>query len=138
MFSAALGLLVAHFLAGAVDRSRPFVSHHAVHLFIAHAKDPGFPSDHATGGFAIAMAVWLYDRTFGALLFALAGLLSFARVYAGTHYPGDVLAGAAIGAAAALVLHLPPLRPIVEWIADRCSELWDRILGGVAVRRPSP
>src|SRR3954453_3400174 len=44
--SAGLALLVAHFIAGAVDRARPFVDHPHAHLFLAHAADPGFPRDH--------------------------------------------------------------------------------------------
>ena len=60
--SAGVALMVAHFLAAAIDRHRPFVDHPLAHNFLAHASDPGFPSDHATGAFAIAFALVLRDR----------------------------------------------------------------------------
>jgi undecaprenyl-diphosphatase len=60
--SAALALAVGKVISELVDRARPFVQEpHGVHLFTGHAADPGFPSDHATGAFAVAMAIWLRD-----------------------------------------------------------------------------
>lgn len=111
--SAALALLIAHFLAGAVDRPRPFVTHPGAHLFVNHAADPGFPSDHATAAFAIAMALWLRLRVIGAAALVLAAVLALARVAIGVHYPADVVAGAAIGMASAIVLWAPPARRLV-------------------------
>ena len=70
--SAALGLAVAAVVSRLVDRPRPFVAHHGVHLFAAHAADPGFPSDHATAAFAIAVALLLRSRTWGLLALAAA------------------------------------------------------------------
>src|SRR3954464_10286892 len=53
--STGIALALARVFPGLVDRPRPFVPHHgAVHMFAAHAADPGFPSDHATASFAIA------------------------------------------------------------------------------------
>ena len=56
-------------------------------------------------------------------------MLSFARVYVGTHYPGDVIAGALIGIVAANALYaLGPSRRLLEAVAQRCGELWDRVV----------
>ena len=127
--AAGLALLVNQPIAHWIDRARPYVAHPAhAHLLISRSPDPSFPSDHATGGFAIATAVWLYDRVSGAVLFGLAALLGFSRVFVGAHYPSDVVAGAAFGAAVALVLRLPPLRVQLERVAGWCSRLWDRLL----------
>jgi undecaprenyl-diphosphatase len=127
--AAGVALLINQPITHWVDRARPYVAHpgHA-HLLISRSHDPSFPSDHATGAFAIATAVWFYDRVSGAVLFGLAALLAFSRVFVGTHYPGDVIGGAAIGVAVALVLRLPPLRAQLERLAGSCSRLWDRML----------
>ncbi len=127
--SAALALLINQPIAHAVDRARPYVAHpHAAHLLISRSHDPSFPSDHATGAFAIAVAIWFYDRVVGGILLALAGLLAFARVYVGTHYPSDVLAGAAIGTLVALALRWRPIRAQLERVAFACSALWEQML----------
>ena len=80
--------------------------------------DPGFPSDHATGAFAIAFALVLRDRMVGIVALALAVVLSFGRVALGVHYPSDVFAGAVLGLGAALVLWIPALRERVDRLAD--------------------
>jgi len=99
--SAVVALVVARFLAAAIDRNRPFVDHPLAHNFLAHASDPGFPSDHATAAFAIAVAILLRDRRWGAVALVFATVLAVGRVAMGVHYPSDVLAGAALGAAIA-------------------------------------
>jgi undecaprenyl-diphosphatase len=127
--SAALSLLLNQPIAHLVERTRPYLAHPAhAHLLIARSHDPSFPSDHATGAFALAFGIWLYDRTIGTVLLVLAAILSFARVYVGTHYPGDVLAGALIGVAVAGVLYrLKPTRRLIGTVARRCGALWDRV-----------
>jgi undecaprenyl-diphosphatase len=134
--AAGLALLIAQPIANAIDRARPFVAHPSQsHLLVGRSTDPSFPSDHATGAFAIAVAIWLYDRTLGTVFVALAVLMSFARVYVGVHYPGDVVGGAILGAAVALLLRWSPLRRILERAADFCSQLWDRIVQAVLGHR---
>jgi undecaprenyl-diphosphatase len=133
--SAGLGLAVAQVLSRLVDRPRPFVAHpHAVHLFAHHAADPSFPSDHTTAAFAIAVALLLRFRTWGAITLAFATLLAVARVALGVHYPTDVLAGAALGAVSALALHHPTVRARSDRLADAAGALLDTILRGTVGR----
>jgi len=98
------GLVVAAVLARVVDRPRPFVAHPQIHAFLAHASDPGFPSDHATAAFAIAvvLVLWLGLRWLPVLIAAAA--LCVSRVLVGVHYPADVLAGALLGTVAAFAV----------------------------------
>src|SRR6185312_4299586 len=128
--SAGLGLLIVKIITEFYDRARPFVAHPGVvHLFIRHAADASFPSDHATASMAIAVAFLLRKRFFwGVLTIVFAAILDFGRVAAGFHYPTDVLAGAAIGALAALLLWTPPLRARIDALSDFIGGLWDRIL----------
>lgn len=132
-----VALLIVQPIANAVDRTRPFVAHPHSELLISHGRDAGFPSDHATGAFAMAMALWLYDRTIGAICFVLAAIVAFSRVYVGVHYPGDVVGGALIGIGVALIFYLTPLRAVIVRIATACSALWERILGLTPVRPTS-
>jgi undecaprenyl-diphosphatase len=135
--SAAIALLINQPVSHLVDRARPYLAHPAhAHLLIARSHDASFPSDHATGGFALAVAVFLYDRTIGTLLLVLAAVLAFTRVYVGTHYPGDVVAGALIGAAVAVSLfRLALTRSALEELAGRCGALWDSALARLLPRR---
>ena len=135
VLSAGLGLLVAKVISELVDRARPFVADpHGVHLFAGHAADPGFPSDHATAAFAIATAIVLRKRKAGIVALIAAAVLSVGRVALGVHYPSDVLAGAAVGAAAALALWPPAARRRVDAIADFLGRGCDRALGWGADR----
>ncbi len=137
--AAGLALLIAQPIAHLVDRARPFVAHPAhAHLLISRSPDPSFPSDHATGAFALAFGIWLYDRTIGTVLLVLAGVLAFARVFVGTHYPGDVIAGALLGIGVAWALFLlSPSRRLVEGFALLTGALWDRLVGRLPFTRPA-
>lgn len=129
VLSAGLGLAVGKVISELVDRARPFVADpNGVHLFSGHAADPGFPSDHATAAFAIAVAILLRKRGWGIVALMLAAVLSVGRVALGVHYPSDVIAGAALGSAAALALWAPPLRSRIDRLADWLGGYWDRLL----------
>jgi undecaprenyl-diphosphatase len=133
--SAGLALALGLVIADLVDRARPFVAEPAqVHLFAAHAADAGFPSDHATASFAIAVAVLLRNRSLGIVALVAAAVLSVGRVAVGYHYPSDVLAGTLLGTAAALTLWAPPLRRRVDAVADLAGRPVDRLVGWGAER----
>jgi undecaprenyl-diphosphatase len=124
-FSAILGLGIAQLIADLWARPRPYVAHSGAHLFIAPSHDPSFPSDHATAAFAIAVALLLRHRKAGWLAIAIAVVLSVARVAVGTHYPGDVVAGAAVGTAAALILWHPTIRRPLHRLAEWAGGVYD-------------
>ena len=60
-----------------------------------------FTSSHAANHFSLAtffyFALRPYFKKWGLLFFLWAGIISFAQVYVGVHYPGDVLGGTIIG-----------------------------------------
>jgi len=78
-------------------RRRPFVD---VIRAIVVGKKPGswsFPSGHTASSFAAAATLAAGHPRRAPALFGLAGLVGLSRVYAGAHYPGDVLSGALLG-----------------------------------------
>jgi undecaprenyl-diphosphatase len=135
LLSAGVALAVGKVISELVDRARPFVAHpHEVHMFTQHAADPGFPSDHATAAFAIAVALVLRKRAFGIVALVAAAVLSIGRVAIGVHYPSDVIAGAGVGAAVALALWAPAIRHRVDQLSDWAGRTFDRVLDWGAAR----
>ncbi|MFJ6216909.1 phosphatase PAP2 family protein [Streptomyces sp. NPDC092296] len=94
-------------------RHRPLTD--AVPLVRQLARQPGtssFPSGHSASAAAFATGVLLESPRLGALVAPVAAAVAASRVYVGVHYPGDVLAGCALGVgAAALTCRWWPLRP---------------------------
>jgi membrane-associated phospholipid phosphatase len=60
-----------------------------------------FPSGHAAAAFAFASGASRALPSASPGLHALAALVSYSRVHTGVHFPGDVVAGALIGAVVA-------------------------------------
>jgi undecaprenyl-diphosphatase len=113
-----VALLVAQVIARTVNRPRPFVAHPSrVHEFLAHAPDPGFPSDHATAAAAITVALLLRTRRWGFVALGLTLALMVGRVALAIHYPSDVLAGAMLGATAAGLLGIGRARLAMDRVA---------------------
>jgi undecaprenyl-diphosphatase len=87
------------------QRTRPFVAHPQIHpLYVVHSSS--FPAGHAATAFAGATVLAYVIPRAAPLVFLIAALIGFSRVYVGVHYPTDVLGGAAIGLAVGAVLVL--------------------------------
>lgn len=68
-------------------------------LFSLNASYASFPSGHTITAFASATALALFLPRWRVPLLLLATLVGLSRLAVGAHYPSDVLAGAALGAA---------------------------------------
>jgi undecaprenyl-diphosphatase len=90
----AIGFVVSEGLKAAIPRSRPHV-----HALVARPHTHSFPSGHATMSFACAVVLAGAFPRCRIPLLLLAAAVAWSRVYVGVHYPLDVLAGAALGAA---------------------------------------
>jgi undecaprenyl-diphosphatase len=109
-FVAGLANLFSHLLVHALKRTvvRPRPSALLPHI-TALAKLPdhfSFPSGHAAASMSLAMAVLLLSPVVGTVALLLAFAVGASRVYLRVHYVTDVVAGQAIGAAAALLVQL--------------------------------
>ena len=86
---------------------RPFEVHESAReaaekvFYMPH--DPSFPANIAAVTFGAAMGMFFYNRRAAVPLLAIGFAWSFARVYAGVHYPLDILGGAVIGVIMAYV-----------------------------------
>lgn len=83
---------------------RPFAALENVNQLIAHDPTSSLPSGHATFFFALAFGAYSLNKKTGAWLLVLASLTGFARIYVGIHWPLDIIAGALVGWATALIV----------------------------------
>ncbi|HMC68305.1 MAG TPA: phosphatase PAP2 family protein [Mycobacteriales bacterium] len=118
--AALVALVLVQPIANAATEQRPFVNHPEVHKLIAHSADFGFPSDHATGAGAIAAGLLFLSWRLGLVTALVAVLIAFSRVYVGVHFPQDVLAGLALGAAVA-VLGIFIVVPLLTRLLERLT-----------------
>lgn len=129
LIGAGAALLVNQVFIHTWTRPRPFVAHpDTVHLLLPHSTDPSFPSDHASPAFAIAGIIFALHRRAGIAALVFAAWMSYARVYVGDHYPGDVAAGAVIGTVVAWVITrwMAPVTAALRALVDRVI-LWLRL-----------
>lgn len=95
--------VIAVVLKRVVDRDRPYVLLPEAEPLLRWDASASFPSGHAatSAAGAVILAYLLGRWAWGLAVLAVA--VAYSRVYIGVHYPVDVLVGAALGAAVALV-----------------------------------
>lgn len=97
----ALGVLVYALLKRVFVRERPFITHAAIDRGAAPLDRYSFPSGHTLHAVSFTWQACAHFPELAWVLVPLAVLIAGSRVVLGLHYPSDVLAGAAIGAALA-------------------------------------
>lgn len=101
-----LALAVAQIVALAWPQPRPFRLHLGTQ-YLAHADDPGLPSDHVLVFWSLACSAF-FTRSFapwGFPLLAVGLIVGWSRVYLGVHFPYDILAALPVALAGALAAH---------------------------------
>lgn len=96
--------LVEHPIKRYFRRHRPFIT---IVQAIVIGKKPGswsFPSGHSATAFAGAWLLSNYFPRQRGLLYTVASLVAFSRIYLGDHYPGDVVSGSTLGVVFAMLL----------------------------------
>lgn len=99
-----LPVITSNILREVIMRPRPFVSFDISPL-IEQSIRPSLPSNHTAASFAVAGMYLAFIKRHFKTVFILACLVALARIYAGTHYPLDVLAGAFIGILPGIVVY---------------------------------
>jgi undecaprenyl-diphosphatase len=68
------------------------------------ARGRSFPSDHALNNVCAAMVLTCFYRRFGWLFFIPAAVVSYSRIYVGSHWPSDVLISIVMAIGMSLIL----------------------------------
>jgi len=80
-----------------INRPRPFVVDSHIVNVLGHHSTGSFPSGHASFFFPLAVALFIFDKRLGSILFLFISLMGFARIVCGVHWLTDILAGAFLG-----------------------------------------
>ena len=97
-----------------IGRIRPCQVLDEVRLLTDCNTSYSFPSSHAVNIFAAAYFLSRMFRRLSPLIFGIAVVVGYSRVYMGIHYPLDVVGGAAIG-----LLIAWPMRRLKDEVVNR-------------------
>jgi len=119
--------LICNTIKKAVARPRPCIALSDARSLVGCTRSGSMPSSHAANWFAAAMVCFLFYRRSCLVMVPAAATVAFSRVYDGVHYPGDVVAGAILGAgcAAASVWSADGLW---RWVGRKWFPIWWRRL----------
>ena len=95
---------IATLLKDAIDRRRPPLLYPSPKPLVHDPHSSAFPSGHATTSFACATVLAFAVPRLAPAFYVLAAAIAYSRVYVGVHWPADVVAGALLGIAIALLL----------------------------------
>jgi undecaprenyl-diphosphatase len=101
-------------------RPRPFDSID-VELLFYPPTDSSFPANPIAITVAMATGVWMANKRMGAIMYMVAFIYGFSRVYSGVFYPLDILGGALIGLSASYLVYFVLKR--IEPVPTLCLRL---------------
>jgi membrane-associated phospholipid phosphatase len=94
----AVGAVIVHFLKHYFERSRPLeVFGENTNILFEKIYTLSFPSGHTELAFSLCTFMFIMVKKYWYLYILFAFSLGFYRIYAGSHFPSDVLVGALIG-----------------------------------------
>ncbi|MYL43638.1 undecaprenyl-diphosphatase [Virgibacillus salexigens] len=97
----------------------PFAELSHVNHLIDHEIDNSFPSDHTILFFSFCITFFLFKKRSRIFWIMIAILVGLSRIWAGVHYPADVIVGAAISILVAILVYkvVPKLNVVRKLIA---------------------
>ena len=108
--------------------NRPFMDHLGVAL-LSHKAENSFPSDHTTFTMSIALMLLCFKSTriIGIIATFLALWCGIARIYAGVHYPFDILGSVVVSIVAVVVITM--LKNRLSIVNKFIISTWYKIIG---------
>lgn len=90
-------LLGEGILKNIIQRPRPYTDFPSILLLVDQSSTYSFPSGHTITSFAAAYVLSRYLKKFAPLIWLLAMIIAFSRLYLFLHYPSDIVAGIILG-----------------------------------------
>ena len=91
-------IICAQYIKPFIERVRPsHLSLEGINLLVKKGGKWSMPSNHSANMFAFSVILSYFYNRYRHLLFSLACVIAFSRVYVGVHFPGDVIIGGVIG-----------------------------------------
>lgn len=98
----AIGWLINLLISLSIHEPRPYISYPQTRLLFQPLMSwKSFPSDHSMSAWLIVFMAYIFNLPGAWALIPMALWVVWGRVYAGVHYPLDILGGAGVGAFAA-------------------------------------
>ena len=99
---------------GRIRPSHEFIEY--INLLVSKGGKWSFPSNHAANSFAFATVLsYFYDKN-KTMIFSIASVIAFSRVYVGVHYPLDIIFGSLLGYAVSWII-------LSVWVIIKMREL---------------
>lgn len=126
-YTATLGVGINIFIGLFYFHPRPFMDHLGTTL-LSHKADSSFPSDHTTFTMSIALMLLSFKttRTIGIIAVFLALWCGVARIYAGVHYPFDILGSVVVSILAVVVIMA--LKNRLALLNNIIISVWQKII----------
>jgi len=124
-YAAIIGLLINYLIGLVYYHPRPFMIPTGTLLF-SYPGDSSFPSDHSTIIFSMAlMLIYFKETRIAGLIFLLLGVLGgIARVFAGVHFPLDIVGSLIVSVVSIMIILqlrnvLNPLNNLIKMVYDK-------------------
>jgi membrane-associated phospholipid phosphatase len=101
--------LVVELIKALVERSRPFLALESTRVVGYRERGLSFPSGHTSQAFYMATVLaYSFEAggLLGGLIYGVAAIVGFTRIYVGAHYPRDVIGGAILGSVWGIITSL--------------------------------